>query len=250
MATYGIAILGGRMAWGNSYLMQFFGTAAASAFLIAVVWGIDYGWIFASKGRGFLYNIGTGGYLLTVSGIALAGNLGTYLLTEEHMLRMPQPVLEILGFVFAMLGVGFAEELVFRGILTNLLREKFSTKDDKGIFLVLLIQGVVFGACHLANVLGGVRLQSAIVQSVMAGLLGILLGAVYLRTNSFWFVAFLHGLNDFCALFASGIYGINNMSGTINGYSWVNLAGAPVYITVCCILLRQSKRKEIKGEQV
>ena len=250
LATYGIAATGGRMAWENSYLMQFLGTAVAGVFMVVVVWRIDYGWIFGTKSRGFIYNVGTGGFLLTVCGIALASNLGAYLLTEEHIFRVPQPALKIFGFLLAMLGVGFAEELAFRGILTNLLREKISTKTDQGIFLVLLIQGVVFGACHIANVFGGVKLESAIVQAVMAGLLGILLGAVYLRTNSFWFVAFLHALNDFSALLASGIYGIDNMSGTINSYSWVNLAGAPVYITVCCILLRSSKRKEIKGEQV
>ena len=100
------------------------------------------------------------------------------------------------------------------------------------------------------QVLSGVKLESAIVQAIMAGLLGVMLGAIYLRTNSFWFVAFLHGLNDFCALIASGLYGLDNMSETINSYSWFNLAGAPLYITVCCILLRRSKRREIKEEQV
>lgn len=250
LASYGIAVLGGRMAWENPYLLQFAGTAVASTFMIVVVWRIDYLWIFKTRGRGFLYSVGTGGFLLTVCGIAFASNLGAYLLTEEHILRMPQPAWNILGFLLSMLGVGFAEELAFRGILTNLLRERFPTKTDGGIFLVLLIQGAVFGACHLANIFGGVRVESAVVQALMAGLLGILLGAIYLRTNSFWFVAFLHGLNDFCALLASGIYGVDNMSGTINSYSWINLAGAPVYITVCCILLRSSKRREIKEGQV
>ena len=157
----------------------FFGILTVVLYLvimIVVVWRIDYLWIFKTRGRGFLYSVGTGGFLLTVCGIAFASNLGAYLLTEEHILRMPQPAWNILGFLLSMLGVGFAEELAFRGILTNLLRERFPTKTDGGIFLVLLIQGAVFGACHLANIFGGVRVESAVVQALMAGLLGILLG--------------------------------------------------------------------------
>lgn len=245
-----LVALGVEITDKNVYLLQFLATAAASVFMILIVWRIGYGWIFTTKSRGFLYNVGTGGYPLTVCGIALASNLGTYLLVEGHVFRMPLPFLEILSFTLAMLGIGFAEELVFRGILTNLLREKYSTKTDQGIFTVLFIQGAIFGVCHMGNVLSGVKLESAIVQAIMAGLLGVMLGAIYLRTNSFWFVAFLHGLNDFCALIASGLYGLDNMSETINSYSWFNLAGAPLYITVCCILLRRSKRREIKGEQV
>lgn len=250
LATIGIVAVGGGLIGQDIYLLQLLGIIAASIFMLLVVWRIDYGWIFRTKSRGFFYNAGTAGFLLTVSGIALASNLGTCLLTQEHTFREVQPAIRILTFLLAMLGVGFAEELAFRGILTNLLREKFPTNTDGGIFRVLFIQGVLFGACHIVNALGGVRLESAIVQAIMAGLLGILLGAVYLRTNSFWFVAFLHGLNDFCALLASGIYGQDNMSGTINSYSWVNLSGAPIYIIVIAILLRGSKRKEIKGEPV
>lgn len=250
LGTLGIVAVGGKFLGEDIYFLQFLGTVIASCFMILVVWRIGYGWIFRTESRGLLYNIGTSGYLLTVSGIALANNMGTYLLTKEHTFRATQPVLQILTFMLAMLGVGFAEELAFRGILTNLLREKFSTKTDRGIFLVLIIQGVLFGGCHIVNALGGVRLESAVVQAIMAGLLGIILGAVYLRTNSLWFVAGLHGLNDFCALLASGIYGQDNLSGTINSYSWVNLAGAPIYIVVICVLLRRSKRAEIKGEPV
>lgn len=132
----------------------------------------------------------------------------------------------------------------------NLLQEKISTGTDRGIFLVLVIQGVFFGMCHLVNALSGASMVGVVVQAVMASLLGILMGAVYLRTKSFWFVVFVHAFNDFCALVPSGIYGIDNMVDAISGYSWVNLAGAPIYILVICILLRRSKREEIKGGQI
>lgn len=116
--------------------------------------------------------------------------------------------------------------------------------------MVLTVQGVFFGMCHMVNAFTGARLEGVIVQAVMASLLGILLGAIYLRTNSFWFVACLHAFNDFCALIPSGIYGIDNLTDTISGYSWINLAGAPVYLLVIGILLRRSKREEIKSGQI
>lgn len=241
-----VCIAGEEMVW-EAYLLQFLGTAAGGLVLLLIALGIGYGKIFREKGRGILYSIGTGGYLLTVDGIALASNFGMYLLTEQHELRSVQPALSISIFILSMLGIGFAEELAYRGICMNLLREKISTKTDGGIFLVLAIQGVFFGMCHMVNAFGGARLEGVIVQAVMASLLGIMLGAIYLRTNSFWFVAGLHAFNDFCALIPSGIYGIDNLTDTISGYSWMNLAGAPVYILVIGILLRRSKREEIKS---
>ena len=250
LGAIAIVRLSGEGIRSDAYLLQFLATAVASIFLLLIVKGIGFGWIFTTKSRGALYNIGTAGYMLTVAGIAFASNMGTYLLTESHTFHKTQPLLQIITFVLAMAGVGFSEELAFRGILTNILREEFSVQTDRGIFLVLVVQGVIFGGCHIVNVLSGASVVGVVVQAIMASLLGIMLGAIYLRTNSLWFVAFLHGLNDFAALTASGIYGIDSITDTISGYSWINLAGAPMYILVIGILLRGSKRKEIKGEPV
>lgn len=250
VSAIGIVYIVGEGTVWDAYLLQLLGTVAGGAGLLLIAFGIGYGKIFRETGRGILYSIGTGGFLLTVDGIALASNLGVYLLTKQHELRPMQPVGAIFIFILAMFGIGFAEELAFRGILMNLLREKISTKTDKGIFLVLGIQGVFFGLCHMVNAFGGARLEGVIVQAVMASLLGILLGAIYLRTNSFWFLACLHAFNDFCALIPSGIYGIDNMTDTISSYSWVNLSGAPIYLLVIAIVLRRSKREEIKSGQI
>ena len=250
LGVLGIVFVGGDGLRSDAYLLQFLGTMVASLFLLLIVKLIGFEHIFTAKSRGFLYSIGTAGFMLTVAGIAFASNLGMYLLAADHTLNKTQPILRILTFILAMAGIGFSEELAFRGIFTNLLKEKFSVRTDKGIFLVLVLQGVIFGGCHIVNVLSGANLVGVIVQMIMASLLGILLGAIYLRTNSLWFVAFLHGLNDFSALLGSGLYGIDSIIDTISSYTWANLAGAPMYILVICILLRSSKRKEIKGEPV
>lgn len=250
VSVLGIVYIVGERTACDPYLLQFLGTAAGGIVLLLIALSIGYGKIFREKGRGILYSIGTGGYLLTVDGIAFASNLGMYLLTEQHELRPAQPALAIFIFILSMFGIGFAEELVFRGIFMNLLREKISTGTDRGIFLVLIIQGVFFGLCHMVNALGGARLEGVIVQAIMASLLGIMFGAIYLRTNSFWFLACLHAFNDFCALLPSGIYGIDNLTDTISGYSWINLAGAPLYLLVIGILLRRRKREEIKSGQI
>ncbi len=218
----------------------------ADVFVLAVFFAMGFGGVLVQKSKGILYSIGTGGYMIMVGAVAAVSNLVMSGMTEDYKLQALAPAGDIILFVLVMLGIGFTEEMVFRGIVANILKDKFSVHTDKGIFLVIVIQGVLFGACHMTNMLSGIGLESALVQSIMASFLGMLLGAIYLRTNSLWFVMLLHAWNDFGALLAAGLYGDNTIIGSIDGYTWQNLAGLPAYIVVVLILLRASKRREIK----
>lgn len=234
----------------SSFSIQLVSMLITDVFLLAILWGMGFGNVLRQKSRGLLYSFGTGGYIIYVGTVALVSNIAMYILTEDNQFRRLVPAWEILIFILTMLGIGFTEELVFRGIVTNILKEKFSIKSDKGIFLVIVIQGVLFGACHITNALSGVGLESACVQAVMASFMGMILGAIYLRTNSLWFVMLLHAWNDFGGLAAAGFFGVSTIADNISSYTWRNLIGFPVYLIVLLVLLRVSKRKEIKDGMI
>ena len=96
------------------------------------------------------------------------------------------PLLFLILTAAITLGPGIGEELLFRGLLLR------SFLSGMAPWLALLFSSILFGAIHL-NIL----------QGVGAGLIGIYLGFVALRTGSILPAMAAHALNNFiCALFA------------------------------------------------
>ncbi len=77
--------------------------------------------------------------------------------------------------------IGLFEEGLFRGILFRLLEE------GVGSWAALLLSAALFGAMHLGN--PEATLWGAAAIAIEAGLL---LGAAYMVTRNFWFIAGLH----------------------------------------------------------
>lgn len=102
--------------------------------------------------------------------------------------------------------IGLAEELVFRELILGTLNDSFGDT-NLGMWLSLLVSSLLFGVQHICNIHTGASLQSVLIQVAYATLIGIALGAVYLRTKSLWIVAFLHGLQDFFGFFYNIFYG-------------------------------------------
>ena len=165
--------------------------------------------------------------------------LATVILCMEFPLQSP---LRILWFVLCMLAVGVTEELLFRGLITRMIFEKYG-KDTLGVWFSVLISSLLFGAFHLANLTAGVPLSGVLVQAGAAACMGIALGAIYLRTGSFWTVALLHGYMDFCALISSGVFGVDTFEDLVGSYSLGNLIAGLGYGVLGAILLRPSKMR-------
>lgn len=87
-------------------------------------------------------------------------------------------VRDVFFAVLLVLGVGFVEELVFRGFLLQALRMEGSATR------AILISGVTFGVGHVVNLLRGATLVEQIVQIVMAILIGIALAYCAVLTGS------------------------------------------------------------------
>ena len=79
---------------------------------------------------------------------------------------------------------GFGEEIVFRGLgVANYMRKIRSKRQIKVIFW---LSSIVFGLIHLGNILMGGDPVSVVIQAVYAIGVGMLFGAVYLRTGNLW----------------------------------------------------------------
>lgn len=103
--------------------------------------------------------------------------------------------------LFAMLSVGVFEEILFRGIVLQVLWEQIEDK-KRGLYIAVFGSSFLFGVAHMFNyVAGHAYLRPTIAQVFYAMFLGIFMGAVYVTCNNLWVVILLHGLFDFAAEF-------------------------------------------------
>ncbi len=82
------------------------------------------------------------------------------------------------------------EEVIFRGIFIYNLREK-----GRSPMAMLIISAVLFGIVHLTNV-AGMSFANALVQTIYAIVIGLVLGAVYIKSGDIVSVIVIHALID------------------------------------------------------
>lgn len=118
---------------------------------------------------------------------------GLYLLLTATLIAVsgPPPPGLVAIILANMLLVGFSEELMFRGFLYSGLRDRLS------LWPAALITSVLFGAVHVLNVAVTGHLRLALLQSVAAAMLGLLLLGLRLRMGSIWPVILLHAVWNF-----------------------------------------------------
>lgn len=101
------------------------------------------------------------------------------------------------GYIIASLvltiGVGFSEEIYFRGIILGIWLK------NRGKTQAIVISSILFGVTHLLNVLGGASIVATILQIFFAFFYGIVMAFVMIRMKSIWSCMFLHFLHDFCS---------------------------------------------------
>ena len=57
---------------------------------------------------------------------------------------------------------------------------------EKGVIIILWLSSVIFGLVHVTNAIAGAPLSLSIGQAAYAAGVGMVLGAVYLRTGNLW----------------------------------------------------------------
>lgn len=231
-----------KVEFAGAYTYHMIGEGFDSAVSIVLLCVIGYKAILGQRGEGFTKGLYISGFLVayTISGLML--NLYAGILNTTYTLS---PVGDILIFTITMLLVGVTEELLMRGIILNLLLDRFSNT-CRGIWAAVLIESLYFGAVHITNVFIGARLDAAFWQAVNATIAGILFSVVYVRCNNIWFPIILHALYDFVVLMHSGIWGQGTIVDQINaGSSGPKWRAYLILLIPALVLLRRKKLKEV-----
>ena len=105
-------------------------------------------------------------------------------------------LLNIALLLIACLAVGFAEELIFRGVLQSLFLKKY-IHTKSGIFMGTFIPALAFGLFHLINIIQGGPIFPVIIQVIFATFIGFFFGVLLLKTNKLIPLAITHALINF-----------------------------------------------------
>jgi membrane protease YdiL (CAAX protease family) len=129
-----------------------------------------------------------------------------------------------------MLGVGFVEEVLFRGMLFQAIEKTSTTRR------AVIISGVTFGLGHIVNLLRGYSASELAGQIVLAIAIGILLSLLMARTRSVVAGAVFHILFNF-----SGT--VTNQGSESQGLFLIGLL--LISLGTIVLLLRPSLQKKV-----
>ena len=163
---------------------------------------------------------------------------------------------EIILFALFVFLVGFSEELLCRGIMTEtMLRKHGNTK--KGIWLSILSSSVSFGLLHLTNILMGQSVLDTVIQVITASCLGIFFNAIYVRHRNIYAIALIHGMIDFVAMWYMGVLKGNSILkvyeestiATSTTEAIVTILMNGVVLIPAFVILRKKKLNEVIEKQ-
>ena len=147
--------------------------------------------------------------------------------------------------LFSVVGIGVREECLYRATIQNILAKKYANS-VKGIWITAIIGAIIFGLTHVSNLFFGMDPLAVLTQVISATFVGLLFGAIYLRSGSVWALILIHTLTDTAGLagstflYISDIEDMNQLS-----WSWERLIAWLLYVGIAVFLLRPSKCKQI-----
>ena len=163
---------------------------------------------------------------------------------------------EIIFFALFVFLVGFSEELLCRGIMTEtMLRKHGNTK--KGIWFSILTSSVGFGLLHLTNILMGQNVIDTVVQVITATFVGLFFNTIYVRHRNVYAIALIHGMIDFAAMWYQGVLQGNSIL-KVYEESTIATSATEAIITILMngvvlipafVILRKNKLNEVIEKQ-
>lgn len=90
------------------------------------------------------------------------------------------------GIFFTGIAAGFVEEMVFRGVILNLLKERWN------IVAAVLVPSIVFGCLHVLGM--DFTIESSLLVIAAGSLVGIMFSLIALRSGSVWNSAIVHAV--------------------------------------------------------
>lgn len=136
------------------------------------------------------------------------------------------------------IGPGVSEEVFCRGFTVSNLMRIWKDKPNR-ILRCMLASGIAFGLLHALNAIATGDIFAALVQVIYTAAIGMLDGAVYLRSRNIWGVLLMHTLTDVSAFLAV-------FDSTASGMDIVFcIFGSLLFIALALYLIRPAKRAEI-----
>lgn len=219
----------------GDYPVQLVAELVMLACLIGVTLLLGMEHVLAEQGKGFFRSMAPAGVIL---GYYTFAGLSSLIYCMYDPVQDPAT---IICFVLCMGAIGITEELAFRGLITRMIYDKYGAS-RAGVWLTVVVSGLLFGCMHLMNAAGGaIPLSGVLVQVIGASALGMCLGAVYIRGCNLWSVAAIHGFMDFCALLPTGIFQSASVAELVGSYDATMLVGSLFYFAIAAFLLRKSK---------
>lgn len=107
-------------------------------------------------------------------------------------------VLETVLYILSMLCVGFLEEVIFRGLLFEAMREN-------GVKAAVIVSSVTFGMGHIINLVNGsgAELLPNLLQVIYATAAGFMFVMMYLTSKSLFFCIAAHGMFNAISVFSN-----------------------------------------------
>ena len=128
-------------------------------------------------------------------------------------------VSEIIFYMLSMTGVGFLEEIIFRGFLF-----KWMEKDN--INRAIIVTSLTFGIGHIINLFNGADIIPTILQILYATSIGYLFVTIFHKSKSLWPCIITHILVNSLSIF-------NNTDNIISIYiSPLFLIIVPIFYTI------------------
>lgn len=93
--------------------------------------------------------------------------------------------------------IGIFEEAAFRGIILDLVLERFG-ETKKGVFWSLVVTSAAFGLIHFFNLFAGAGFGATLQQVGYSFLIGGMCGVVFVKTKSLPTAIAIHAVYDFC----------------------------------------------------
>lgn len=238
MCSMGSAWFSGLFPW--TLLNYFCSTVFGMVWPVALTLALGYGYIFRKGSFGASLVAGLPSLALRLFLMVIF--IAPVFTRETHWVSLPVALTGVLSTF----SVGFWEEMIFRGIIGNTLARKYAT-DAKGMWFTVILSAVIFSAIHLQSLAYGVSPTAMAAQLTGAFGMGLVLGAIYLRGGSFWFLALLHSIVDVPGTFeATFTVTTANLVDSIGKLNFASILGLlPIHIAYTVFLLRKSRQPAI-----
>ena len=115
-------------------------------------------------------------------------------------------IFRIITFMISMLLIGLLEEFLCRGVILNMMLEKWGNT-KKGILKSAILSSLIFGLAHLVTLFVYPHLVvSAVSQVLYASFVGFYFACIYIRCKNLYSLVIIHAFFDACSLQINILY--------------------------------------------